>query len=334
MAIDGTLLLYWVIWLLPAYFQGIPGNSPLETGVNQLSLNIFLMPSGIVAGGMISKTEKYKPQHFVGFALASIGVGLFTLLDAGSHKAAWVYVQIIAAIDLGIILVAVFPAVQTALSHGDAARTTATYAFVRSFGGIWSVTIPFVNFNGRVKKLLHRIGNAAIREQLSNVNVYDFPSTGGLLNVKPPTRDKALGVYSDALKIVCTGAVTSAVFETYPELVSSLAKTTTYAIETNSDYIADFERQVTSLGWNSTVMTEVMPVEDLLLPPSTVTYSFNNLLIFNTRDLQKVAAEVLHSLAPRGVAVMTPWATLPHAKALDRTRARLYGEVYPHIKPR
>ncbi|KAF2728906.1 MFS general substrate transporter, partial [Polyplosphaeria fusca] len=202
MAFDGSLLLYWVIWFLPVYFQGVLGNSPLGSGVNQLPLNMFLVPSGIVAGGMISKTGKYKPQHFVGFALASIGVGLFTLLDAGSQKAAWVCFQIIAAIGLGIILVAVLPAVQAALSDGDVARTTATYAFVRSFGSIWGVTIPSVIFNGRVNKLLHRISDAAIREQLANGDAYGFASMGGLRNVNSATRDEALSVYSDALKTV------------------------------------------------------------------------------------------------------------------------------------
>jgi hypothetical protein len=129
---------------------------------------MFLVPSGIVAGDMISKTGKYKMQHLVAFTLACVGVQLFTLLHAGLYKAAWVCFQIITAIDLGIILVAVLPAIQSALSDGDVARTTATYASVRGFSGIWGVSVPSVIFNGRVNTLLPRIGEAAIREQLVN----------------------------------------------------------------------------------------------------------------------------------------------------------------------
>ncbi|KAF2728905.1 S-adenosyl-L-methionine-dependent methyltransferase [Polyplosphaeria fusca] len=130
-----------------------------------------------------------------------------------------------------------------------------------------------------------------------------------------------------------TGAVTRAVLETYPELLWSSPKATIYATDIDPACIADLEKRVTSRGWNSMVKTKVMPAEDLSLPPSTVTHSFANSLIFGARDPPKVAAETLRSLAPGGVAVMTTWATLPHAKALDRTRARLYGEDHPHIKP-
>jgi MFS family permease/ubiquinone/menaquinone biosynthesis C-methylase UbiE len=437
MAFDGALLLYWVIWFLPVYFQGVLGASPLGSGVDQLPLNMFLVPSGIVAGGSISKTGKYKPQHFVGFTLISVGVGLFTLLHTGSHKAAWVCFQIIAAIGLGIILVAVLPAIQSALSDKDVATTTATYAFVRSFGGIWGVTIPSIIFNGRVNKLIHRIEDAAVRQRLANGNAYGFASTGSVQSLGYPTREEVLGVYSDALKTVwqvgiafalagflaifavkqydmsrkneskfgldeekeesaiaaekgdiaastpstflpkqcvprtshllgsmigestitvarkylrdhlppiapgavvhdngCgTGAVTRAVLETYPELVSSSPATTIYATDINASFVEDFKRVVESRGWEAIVRSEVMAAEELALPDSSVTHSFTNFLIFGARDAPKAAAEAMRTLAPGGVAVMTTWATLPHAKALDRTRKRLYGEHGSHIKP-
>ncbi|KAI6086524.1 MFS general substrate transporter [Hypoxylon rubiginosum] len=202
MAFDGALLLYWVIWFLPIYFQGVLGTSPLMSGVNQLPLNMFLVPSGIVAGGTITKTGKYKPQHFIGFAMISIGVGLFTLLGPDSAKAAWVCFQIIAAIGLGIILVAILPAIQAALSDGDIARTTALYAFVRSFGGVWGVTIPSVIFNGQVDNFLYRISSADVRQHLANGQAYGFASMGSVQGLPDDVKNEVLGVYTDALKTV------------------------------------------------------------------------------------------------------------------------------------
>ncbi|KAH8888271.1 MFS general substrate transporter [Thozetella sp. PMI_491] len=202
LAFDGALLLYYVVWFLPVYFQGVLGASPLTSGVHQLPFNLFLVPSGIVAGGMISKTGKYKPQQFVGFALVSIGVGLFTLLHQGSSTAAWACFQIIAAIGLGIVLTTVLPAIQSALSDADIAKTTATYAFVRSFGGIWGVTIPSVIFNGQIDNFLPRITDAYAREQLSNGRAYGFASYGGIQNLASDVQAEVLGVYSDALKTV------------------------------------------------------------------------------------------------------------------------------------
>ncbi|KAF2681270.1 S-adenosyl-L-methionine-dependent methyltransferase [Lentithecium fluviatile CBS 122367] len=131
-----------------------------------------------------------------------------------------------------------------------------------------------------------------------------------------------------------TGAVTRAVLDIYPELISSSPATPIHATDINAVFIEDFKELVASRGWKSTVHPAVMAAENLALPDSTVTHSFTNFLIFGVGDAPKAAAEVLGTLVPGGVAVMTSWATLPHAKALDRTRERLYGEhVMSHIKP-
>ncbi|KAJ4390990.1 hypothetical protein N0V93_004589 [Gnomoniopsis smithogilvyi] len=202
MAFDGALLLYWVIWILPVYFQGVLGTSPLGSGINQLPLNMFLVPSGIVAGGLIAKTGRYKPQHHIGFALISIGIGLFTLLGADTSKVAWVCYQIIVALGLGIILTTVLPAIQVARADADIAKTTAMYAFVRSFGGIWGVSIPSVIFNGQINKFLYLIDDPAIRQQLVNGQAYGFAAMGGIQKVPTAARADVLLVYTRSLRTV------------------------------------------------------------------------------------------------------------------------------------
>lgn len=204
LAFDGALLLYWVIWFLPVYFQGVLGASPLQSGVNQLPLNLFLVPSGVVAGGVMGKTGgKYKVQHFLGFALISLGVGLFTLLGPDSHKAMWAIFQIITAVGLGIVLVTILPAIQVALGQRvDVAKSTAMYAFVRSFGGIWGVTIPSIIFNGQVDALLGRVSDVAVRGQLVDGQAYGFASRGAVQRLPDGVREEVLGVYTDALKTV------------------------------------------------------------------------------------------------------------------------------------
>lgn len=202
MAFDGALLLYWVIWFLPIYFQGLLGTSPLISGVNQLPLNLFLVPAGIVAGGTISKTGKYKPQQFVGFGLVSLGVGLFTILGPHTHTAAWTFFEIFTAIGLGVILTAILPAIQSSLSDGDIATTTAMYAFFRSFGGIWGVTIPSVIFNGRIDNQLSRISSDQVRQELANGKAYGFASMGGVQRLPADLKNEVLGVYTASLKTV------------------------------------------------------------------------------------------------------------------------------------
>ncbi|GAW14666.1 hypothetical protein ANO14919_040690 [Xylariales sp. No.14919] len=202
MAFDGALLLYWVIWFLPIYFQGILGTSPLISGVNQLPLNLFLVPAGIVAGGTISKTGKYKPQQFVGFGLVSLGVGLFTILDSHTRTVAWAFFQIFTAIGLGVILTAILPAIQSALGDSDIATTTAMYAFFRSFGGIWGVTIPSVIFNSRIDNLLHQVSSEEVQQELANGKAYGFASMGGVQRLPLDLQNEVLGLYAGSLKTV------------------------------------------------------------------------------------------------------------------------------------
>ncbi|KAI0400204.1 major facilitator superfamily domain-containing protein [Xylaria palmicola] len=201
MAFDGALLIYWVIWFLPIYFQGILGAYPLTSGVYQLPFNL-LVPSGIIAGDVMAKTGKYKPQHFVGFGLVSIGMGLFTLPNKDSPKVAWAWFQIIAAFRLGVIMTAVLPSIQAALLEEDVARITAVYTFLRSFGGIWSVTIPSVIFNSQIDHFQFKISSEEVRQQLSDGKAYGFASMGQVQSLPDGVRDEVLEVYTDALKTV------------------------------------------------------------------------------------------------------------------------------------
>lgn len=59
LAFDSALLLEWVIYFLPVYFQAVLGASPLVLGVDILPLNVFLVPFAIVAGILLSKFGRY-----------------------------------------------------------------------------------------------------------------------------------------------------------------------------------------------------------------------------------------------------------------------------------
>ncbi|KAI0856098.1 MFS general substrate transporter [Xylaria cubensis] len=202
MAFDGALFIFWVTWFLQLYFQGILGVHPLTAGVYQLAFSLLLVPSGIIAGLVMGKTGKYRPQHLVGFGLLSIGIGLFTMLSKDTPAAAWAWFEIITALGLGVIMTAVLPAIQAALSEADIARSTAVYTFLRSVGGIWGVTIPSIVFNGQVNNYQDRISSTEIRQKLSNGQAYGFASMGGVQKLPDVLQNEVLGVYTDALKTV------------------------------------------------------------------------------------------------------------------------------------
>ncbi|KAF1965552.1 MFS general substrate transporter [Bimuria novae-zelandiae CBS 107.79] len=144
---DAAVLLLWATTFLPVYFMGVLETSPLTAGVYLLPFMLFSVPSRIVAGGIMAKVGKYRPFHFVSFALSAVGFGLFTLLDANSHKVMWACFSIIAPIGMGVLVITVLPAIQANLSDADNAVSAALFSFMRSFGFMWGTAIPSVIFN-------------------------------------------------------------------------------------------------------------------------------------------------------------------------------------------
>ncbi|KAK2611403.1 hypothetical protein N8I77_004742 [Diaporthe amygdali] len=197
-----SALLYWMLYFLPVYFQTILGSSPARSGVQLLPSIVVAIPAAIVAVILLTKSGKYKPLHLAGFALNTIGLGLFTLLDKDSSTAEWVIFQIIAAGGSGFVLNTLLPACQTPLAESDQAAATATWSFVRSFGNIWGVAIPAAIFNSWFAQLSDRIQDSSIAAQFGHGNAYSHASADFLDTFGSDVKLEIVSVFSDSLKQV------------------------------------------------------------------------------------------------------------------------------------
>ena len=202
-----SMLLQTVAYFMPVYFQGVRGRTPLGAGVDFLPYTAAIVPFGIIAGILLSKTGRYRPLHFAGFALNAIGAGLLSILDANSSKAAWASFQIVTAAGTGIILTVMLPSILAALPESDVATATGTYSFVRSFGYVWGVTIPSIVFNGQVNRYLDRISDPAVLAALADGGAYGYASGGSIPKLPVRTRNEVIGVYVNALQTVWQVAV-------------------------------------------------------------------------------------------------------------------------------
>src|SRR5437868_4949591 len=101
-----------------------------------------MLPAAIIAGKYLTRTGKYKLLHLVGTVLMAAGLAGFTALDPSSSTARWVCLQLIASLGNGILATSLLPAVQAALTDEDNAVSTSIWAYIRSYGAIWGVTIP------------------------------------------------------------------------------------------------------------------------------------------------------------------------------------------------
>lgn len=211
-----------ISYFLPIYFQAIKGSSPLMSGVYYLPFTIGLLLLAVTAGVFLSKTGLYKPAHLAGWALSAIGVGLFSMLNRETSIGAWVGFQVIAAGGTGFIFTVSLPSTLAGLSESDVAVATGTYAFVRTFGFVWGVTISSITFNSQINSHLSTIDDPSVRQLLADGAAYTYAAglNGGsqkIGNLLEPTRSQVINVYTQAIRTVwlvfvgvsCLGFVTT-----------------------------------------------------------------------------------------------------------------------------
>ncbi|OQD87432.1 hypothetical protein PENSOL_c077G09096 [Penicillium solitum] len=175
-----TVLLYWVLFFIPVYFQAILGSSPARAGVQMLPITLVAIPGAVIAVIVLSKFGKYKALHLAGFVILTLGMGLFAHLYRFSSDAEWI----------------------VPLAESDQAAATASWEFMRSFGNIWGVAIPASIFNNQFNKYAYRISDASVRKVLSNGHAYQHASNTFIDGLSDLVKNEVIGVSSDSLKLV------------------------------------------------------------------------------------------------------------------------------------
>lgn len=197
-----SMIMYWVMYFLPVFFQGVLRSSPARAGIQLFPIIFVGVPGAVVAVVVLSKFGKYRMLHHVGLSLGTIALGLFTRFSRYSSAAEWIIFQILAGLGGGMVLNTLLPAFQAALPESDQASATASWAFIRSFGNIWGVAIPAAIFDARTGRLSSRVSDSHVRDLLSGGHAYEF-ATAAFINSYPQTvQAEIINVYSDALKLV------------------------------------------------------------------------------------------------------------------------------------
>ena len=192
----------WIMYVFAIYFQAVLVVSQTLAGVYLMPTVIGFPIAAAVGGTILSKWGRYKPIHFIGFALFTLGSGLCSILGHGSSPAEWVFFQLFLAVGTGLVMACLLPAVQVMLSETDTALSTGTWAFVRSVGVIWGVTIPIAIFNNRFDDLLDLIQDPAARKLLGNGQAYSHATAAVVNSFSGATRDQVIDVYTQSIQRV------------------------------------------------------------------------------------------------------------------------------------
>ncbi|KAF2014339.1 MFS general substrate transporter [Aaosphaeria arxii CBS 175.79] len=209
-----SMLMVWVAYFWPVYFQSLHSASTQQAGTNILPYVAFLIPVSVVAGVALTRFGQYLPFHFAGFALCALGLGLNTLLTQHTNTATWATFQAINGIGLAMLFPSILPAILAALPESSAATATGFFSFLRSFGLVWGITIPALIFNNEFDRLAaQRIDDPVLRAKLANGNAYESvgAETSLVKGLEEGSREQVVDVYTRALRMVWIVAVAFAV---------------------------------------------------------------------------------------------------------------------------
>ncbi|KAK4495771.1 hypothetical protein PRZ48_013039 [Zasmidium cellare] len=198
-----SVLTFWSFYFLPVYFQGVLRKSPLGSGVAIVPISACVVPFCIVGGVALSKFGRYKPIHFISWAILITGLGLCSLLDRNSSTAAWACFEIVCSAGIGLVTPTLLPAVQAPLEEKHVATSTGLWSFTRGFGSIWGVTIPSVIFTNEVRRYTGLVQDAGIAERLANGQAYELATKSFLDSITDEAvRDQVIEVFTLAIKTV------------------------------------------------------------------------------------------------------------------------------------
>ncbi|KAI0972724.1 MFS general substrate transporter [Xylaria arbuscula] len=194
-----TIVSFWGLYFLPLYFQSVQLVSATRSGVLLLPFSIIYALAAFVGGGITTKLGRYRNIHFVGFAIMTIGIGTFTIFNRNTTLAVIVILEIIFAFGIGIVTPNLLTAIQVALPESLNAKSTGTFAFVRSVGTIWGVSIPAAIFNNRFDQLLGEVSDPTAVAALVHGGAYESASKMFVDSFPPQVRDVIISIYERSL---------------------------------------------------------------------------------------------------------------------------------------
>ncbi|UZP34143.1 hypothetical protein NXS19_001959 [Fusarium pseudograminearum] len=176
------LLIMWLYYFLPLYFQAVKMSTPSRSGVQMLPVALIAIPGAALSAFMLSRWGKYKGLHVSGFLIMTAGF--------------------LPAIGSGFLLNTLLPAFQASTEEIDQAAATGTWSFIRSLGTVWGVAIAGTVFNSYTKQYAHMIGNELARETLRSGDSYQSATRAFILQFDEATQGQLRHVFMLSLRKV------------------------------------------------------------------------------------------------------------------------------------
>ncbi|KAK3177197.1 hypothetical protein OEA41_008526 [Lepraria neglecta] len=145
------IILWCVLYYLPLYYEAVKGETPIIAGISLFPQTFTVAPVAVVTGITITKIGRYRWAVWSGWSLATLGVGLLYLLDVHTSIVAWIFLNLVSGVGMGLLFPSTAFAIQAATKNQDLAFAVALFSFFRAFGQAIGVAIGGTIFQNQMK---------------------------------------------------------------------------------------------------------------------------------------------------------------------------------------
>lgn len=202
----GTLIHGMVLWCLlyylPLYYEAVKAYSPIIVGVAVFPETFTIAPLSIMVGVAVSITGRFRWAIWSGWSLTVLGLALLYLLGPETSVPAFVFLNLIPGLGIGLLFTSMNLAAQAASTEKHVGFAAAMYIFMRSLGQGVGVAVGGVVFQSQfaveLRKYpdLARNATALARDASGLVQVIKAMPEG------TAERTAIVNAYADALKVV------------------------------------------------------------------------------------------------------------------------------------
>ena len=185
---------YLVFWLIV-----VKNHSNVMAGVAILPFGLTLVPTSGITGTIISKVGKYQQVIWCGWIICTLGMGLLTLLHVHTTTLAYVFIFVTCGIGQGLLMISLSAASQAIADTKDAAYASSMYAFMRSLGLCFGVSISGTIFQNFLSSRLQHLGLPT--EIARNAEAYALLLKAA---VSSPQKDAIVEAYAWAFRMLFT----------------------------------------------------------------------------------------------------------------------------------
>ncbi|KAL4884842.1 major facilitator superfamily domain-containing protein [Aspergillus karnatakaensis] len=197
------LVLWCMLYYQPLYYEAVKGYSPIMAGVALFPATFTVAPSAAVVGILVTKFGHYRWAIWLGWFLSTFGLGLLCYMDVDTSIPAWIFINIVPGIGLGLLFPSIGFAIQASATNDTLAIAVGMFSFFRAMGQAVGVAIGGVVFQNRMYHNLLQYTELGLAERASELS----QDAAGLVEVIKHMADGAEKLalrtaYTDSLRIV------------------------------------------------------------------------------------------------------------------------------------